>query len=96
VNEKQVKKRNTESYALAVTLDVLISLMEVSKAPLLRSHGTESDIHDSAGTMCMGAQSTMHPIPQCYYLQTTVWRECQSHGSTIRTNKTYLYLEQTC
>jgi len=51
-----------------------------------------TDIHDGAGTMCMGAQSTMHPTPQCYYLQTMVWRGCQSHGSTTRTNKTYLYV----
>jgi len=36
-----------------------------------------TNIHDSAGTMCMGAQSTTHPTPQCYYLLTTVWRECR-------------------
>jgi hypothetical protein len=41
VNEDQVKKRNTESHALEVTLDVLISLIEVSKAPLLKGRGTE-------------------------------------------------------
>ena len=43
VNEDQVKKGNTESHSLEVTMDVLISLTEV-----LEGHGTErfkSDRH---------------------------------------------------
>jgi hypothetical protein len=46
VNEDQVKKRHTESHALEVTMDVLISLLEVSKAPLLKGRRTERFMSD--------------------------------------------------
>jgi hypothetical protein len=56
VNEDQVKKRNTEFHALEVTMDVLISLTEVSKAPLLKSHRNErfkSDKHSGVLEQCV-------------------------------------------
>ena len=52
VNEDQVKKRNTESHALEVTLDVLISLTEVSKAPLLKGWRTERFKSDKHSWQC--------------------------------------------
>ena len=52
VNEDQVKKRNTESHALEVTLDVLISLTEVSKAPLLKGRRNERFKSDKHSGQC--------------------------------------------
>jgi len=52
VNEDQVNKRNTESHALEVTLDVLISLTEVSKAPLLKGHRNKRFKSDKHSWQC--------------------------------------------
>jgi hypothetical protein len=41
VNEDHVNKRNREFHSLEVTLEVLISLIEVSKAPIFKGRVTE-------------------------------------------------------
>jgi hypothetical protein len=41
VNEDHAKKKNTEFHSLEVALEVLISLKEVSKAPIFKGRGTE-------------------------------------------------------